>query len=154
MQVQVDLRSIGESDRHIGSQEVLWPSSINPAVLRGEGADCLNRQRGLHRLFHPKVLERLALIALGRSAGFSRDEIALMFTPDGSPHINRQMLTAKADEFDRTIRRLTAMRDGLLHAAACSAPSHMECPKFQRILRAAAPGSHAGTNSTAQPPRS
>jgi hypothetical protein len=44
--------------------------------------------------FDPKVLERLALIALGRSAGFSLDEIALMFAPDGRPRINRQVLEA------------------------------------------------------------
>jgi DNA-binding transcriptional MerR regulator len=97
-------------------------------------------RRGLHRVFDPGVLERLALIALGRSAGFSLDEIALMFAPDGRPRIDRQMLREKAEELDRTIRKLTEMRDGLRHAAACRAPSHMECPTFRRILRAAASG--------------
>ena len=97
-------------------------------------------RRGLHRVFDPNVLERLALIALSRSAGFSLDETALMFGPDGRPRINRQMLRAKAEELDRTIRKLTEMRDGLRHAAACRAPSHMECPTFRRILRAAASG--------------
>jgi DNA-binding transcriptional MerR regulator len=91
-------------------------------------------------VFDPGVLERLALIALGRSAGFSLDEIALMFAPDGRPRINRRMLTAKAEELDRTIRKLTEMRDGLRHAAACRASSHMECPTFRRILHAAASG--------------
>jgi DNA-binding transcriptional MerR regulator len=85
-------------------------------------------------------LERLALIAVGRAAGFSLDEIARMFTPDGRPRIDRKMLAAKAEELDRTIRKLNAMRDGLRHAAACPAPSHMECPTFRRILRAAASG--------------
>ena len=97
-------------------------------------------RRGLHRVFDPNVLERLALIALGRSAGFSLDETALMFAPDGRPRINRQMLRAKAEELDSTIRNLTEMRDGLRHAAACRAPSHMECPTFRRMLRAAASG--------------
>jgi len=97
-------------------------------------------RRGLHRVFDPSVLERLALIALGRSAGFSLDEIALMFAPDGRPRIDRQVLAAKAEELDKTIRRLIEMRDGLRHAAACRAPSHMECPTFRRILRAAASG--------------
>ena len=97
-------------------------------------------RRGLHRVFDPGVLERLALMALGRSAGFSLAEVALMFAPDGRPRINRRMLTAKAEELDRTIRELTEMRDGLRHAAACRAPSHMECPTFRRILRAAASG--------------
>lgn len=97
-------------------------------------------RRGLHRLFGAGVLERLALIALGRAAGFSLDDIARMFSPDGQPSIDRQMLTAKADELDRTIRQLSAMRDGLRHAAVCPAPSHMECPTFRRILQAAASG--------------
>lgn len=97
-------------------------------------------RRGLRRVFDPGVLERLALIAVGRSAGFALDEIALMFAPDGRPRIDRQMLLAKAEELDRTIRKLTDMRDGLRHAAACRAPSHMECPTFRRILRAVASG--------------
>jgi DNA-binding transcriptional MerR regulator len=97
-------------------------------------------RRGLRRLFDPIVLERLALIALGRAAGFSLDEIARMFAPDGRPRIDREMLAAKAKELDATIRRLGAMRDGLRHAAACPAPSHMECPTFRRILRTAATG--------------
>ena len=61
-----------------------------------------------------------------------------MFAPDGRPRIDREMLAAKAEELERTIRKLTAMRDGLRHAAACPAPSHMGCPTFRRILRAAA----------------
>ena len=60
-----------------------------------------------------------------------------MFAPDGRLRIDRRMLAAKAEELDRTIRKLTEMRDGLRHAAACRAPSHMECPTFRRILRAA-----------------
>jgi DNA-binding transcriptional MerR regulator len=109
-------------------------------VYEEKGPIASIERRGLHRLFDPGVLERLALIVVGRSAGFSVDEIALMFVPDGRPHIDRKMLTAKAEELDRTIRRLTDMSDGLRHAAACRAPSHMECPTFRRILRAAAAG--------------
>jgi len=97
-------------------------------------------RRGLRRVFDPRVLERLALIAVGRASGFSLDEIALMFAPDGRSRIDRRMLVAKAEELERTIRKLTDMRDGLRHAAACRAPSHMECPTFRRILRAAASG--------------
>lgn len=94
-------------------------------------------RRGLHRLFEPAVMERLALIALGQSAGFSLAEIAQMFAPDGRIRIKREMLSAKADDLDRTIKRLSAMRDGLRHAVACKAPSHMECPTFRRLLHLA-----------------
>ncbi|SPC10146.1 helix-turn-helix domain-containing protein [Cupriavidus taiwanensis] len=101
-------------------------------------------RRGMRRVFDAGVLERLALIALGRAAGFSLNDIAQMFSPQGQPRIDRQMLAAKADELDRTIRKLTAMRDGLRHAAVCPAPSHMECPTFQRIVRAASTGALGG----------
>jgi len=50
------------------------------------------------------------------------------------------MLAAKAEELDETIRKLTDIRDGLRHAAACPAPSHMECPSFRRVLNSAAIG--------------
>lgn len=93
-------------------------------------------RRGLRRVFDAGVLERLALIALGRQAGFSLDEIGAMFV-DGSVRIDRQALAAKAAAVDQTIRRLTAVRDGLRHAAECAAPSHMACPKFLRLLRLA-----------------
>jgi DNA-binding transcriptional MerR regulator len=95
-------------------------------------------RRGLRRLFDPGVVDRLALISLGRLAGFSLEEIARMFAPDGRPRIDRQVLSRKADELDGTIRKLTAMRDGLRHAVACKAPSHMECPTFRKLLGIAA----------------
>lgn len=101
-------------------------------------------RRGLRRVFSRSVLERLALITLGGAAGFSLDEIARMFTADGRPRIDRELLAAKAEELDATICKLTAMRDGLRHAAACPAPSHMECPTFRRLLRAASSGAIGG----------
>ena len=54
--------------------------------------------------------------------------------------IDRQMLNDKAADLDVTIRKLSAMRDGLRHAAACRAPSHMECPTFRRLLKVASHG--------------
>ncbi|QNQ08460.1 helix-turn-helix domain-containing protein [Sphingomonas alpina] len=94
-------------------------------------------RRGLRRIFGSDVLERLSLIALGRMAGFSLDEIGGMFGGGGRPQIDRAMLSGKADELDRTIGRMAALRDGLRHAAACPAPSHMECPTFRRLLTVA-----------------
>ena len=123
--------------------EVAQRSGVPASTLRFYEEKRLIRsvgRRGLRRVFHPGVLERLALIALGRAAGFTLDEIARMFAPDGRPQIDRHMLAAKAEELDGTIRKLSAMRDGLRHAAACPAPSHMECPTFRRYLGAAASG--------------
>ena len=96
-------------------------------------------RRGLRRLFDPDILERLALISLGRTAGFSLEELGRMFNSDAWPQLDRALLERKADELDRRIRELSVMRDGLRHAAVCPAPSHMECPRFRRILRGATP---------------
>lgn len=98
------------------------------------------RSEGARRRFAPSVLDQLALIALGQAAGFSLDEIRVMFTPGGEAHIDRAMLSAKADELERMVKRLKAMIEGLRHAAACPAASHAECPSFQRLLKAASAG--------------
>jgi DNA-binding transcriptional MerR regulator len=129
--------------RDLDINEVARRAGVPASTLRfyeEKGLIASIGRRGLRRLFDPGVLERLALIALGRTSGFSLDEIARMFAPDGRPRIDRRMLAAKAEELDQTIRELTAMRDGLRHAAACPAPSYMECPTFRRLLRAAASG--------------
>jgi DNA-binding transcriptional MerR regulator len=121
--------------------EVVRRSGLPASTLRfyeEKGLIVSTGRRGLRRLFDANVLERLALIGLGRAAGFSLDEIALVFAPDGRLRIDRKALEAKADELDRTIRKLSTMRDGLRHVAACRAPSHMECPKFRRIMSAVA----------------
>jgi len=106
--------------------EVARQSGVPASTLRfyeEKGLISSVGRRGLRREFDPRVLERLALIALGSAGGFSLDEIARMFVPEGRPRIDRQLLAAKAQELDRTIRKLSAMRDGLRHAAACPAPS-------------------------------
>ena len=121
--------------------EVARRSAVPASTLRfyeEKGLISSVGRRGLNRQFDSRVLEQLALIALGRSAGFSLDEIAGMFAADGRPQIDRTLLNRKADELDRTIRQLNAMRDGLRHAATCPAPSHLECPTFRRLLGIAA----------------
>lgn len=110
-------------------------------------------RQGLRRLFNDNVLERLALIALGRAAGFSLGEIAGMLGADGHPQIDRQLLANKADQLDKTIHKLMAMRDGLRHAAVCSAPTHMECPKFRRLVGLAAAGVIGGQGSNKPSPK-
>lgn len=120
--------------------EVAQRAGVTAATLRFYEEKGLIRsigRRGLRRVFGEGVLERLALISLGRAAGFSLDEIGRMFSPGGTLDIDRGLLAERADDIEHTIRRLSAMRDGLRHAAACPAPSHLECPTFRRILRAA-----------------
>ncbi|MFB6848898.1 helix-turn-helix domain-containing protein [Streptomyces sp. NPDC056373] len=123
--------------------EVAHRAGVPASTLRfyeDKGLIASTGRRGLRRQYDSGVLERLALIALGRTAGFSLDEIARMFAPDGRPRIDRRVLSAKAEELDRRIRELGALRDSLRHAAACPAPSHLECPTFRGLIDAAASG--------------
>ena len=131
--------------------EVAKRSGVPASTLRyyeARGLLAAVGRRGLRRVFGPDVLERLALIALGRSAGFTLDEIGRMFAADGRPEIDRGLLAAKAAELDGTIRKLLAMRDGLRHAARCPAPSHLECPTFRKLMAGA-----LGTKATPGSPR-
>jgi len=95
-------------------------------------------RRGLKRLFDPEVLQRLALVALGRKAGFSLAEISAFLLGDSKLEIDRDLLRTKAEEIDRQIMVLQQVRNGLVHAAECPAPSHLECPRFKKMLRVAA----------------
>jgi DNA-binding transcriptional MerR regulator len=123
--------------------EVAKVTGVPASTLRyyeKKGLIASSGRQGIRRTFGRNVLDQLALISLGQSAGLSLDEIRSMILPNGEPDIDRQLLAAKADEIDALVKRLQAMSDGLRHAAACRAPSHAECPKFQRLLKAAASG--------------
>jgi hypothetical protein len=77
------------------------------------------------------------MIALGKSAGFSLEEIAGMFGRNGLPDLPRDLLRQKAEHIDQQIAELTALRETLRHIADCPAPSHMECPTFRRLIHRA-----------------
>lgn len=117
--------------------EVSAESGIRPSALRYyEQAGLISSvsRHGLRRQFPPEVLLQLKLIAMGKAAGFSLDEIAGMFGRNGMPDLPRDVLHQKADGIDRQIQELTALRDTLRHVADCPAPSHMECPTFRRLV--------------------
>jgi DNA-binding transcriptional MerR regulator len=124
--------------------EVARRSGIPASTLRfyeEKGLIASVGRRGQRRLFEPSIVERLALILLGQAAGFSLAEIAETFLAGGRARIDRERLSAKAEELERKIARLTAVRESLRHAAECPAPSHFECPSFRRLLVLAGSGS-------------
>ncbi|WP_159587465.1 helix-turn-helix domain-containing protein [Chelativorans xinjiangense] len=117
--------------------EMAAQTGLSPSALRYYeeiGLIASIGRKGLRRQFDPQTILQLSLIQLGRSAGFSLDEIRGMFGADGQPDLPRPELRARADEIDRQIRDLTKLREALRHVADCPAPSHMECPTFRRLL--------------------
>lgn len=131
--------------------QVAKKSGVSASTLRfyeEKGLISSIGRQGIRRVFSPNVLERLELIALGRAAGFSLEEIAGILGNEAKPEIDRELLLRKANELDGTIKKLTAMRDGLQHAAACTAPSHLECPRFRRLMNLAGTGAIKGLASS------
>ena len=127
--------------------QVAKQSGVPASTLRfyeQKGLISSTGRQGIRRVFTEDILERLSLIALGRVAGFSLDEIAGILGSDKTLDIDRGLLLSKASELDETIQKLIAMRDGLQHAAACTAPSHLECPRFRRLMNLAATGAIKG----------
>ncbi len=94
-------------------------------------------RNGLRRQYSEHVLEHLALINLGRVAGFTLHEIAEVFTPEGNLKINRDTLREKIEDTSQAIKRLTSIRNMLIHVSECPASNHLECPKFRQLLRVA-----------------
>lgn len=137
--------------------EVAKRSGVPASTLRYYGDKGLIAslgEPGARRRYAPEVMDQLALIALGQSAGFTLEEIRSMFLPNGEPNIDRALLSSKADEIYRTIARLRAMSRSLRHAAVCPAPRHAQCPSFQKLLKAAATGvkeTHQKRNALARP---
>lgn len=117
--------------------EVVAASGLPPSTLHHyeqEGLITPTGRRGLRRQYGPDVVERLAVIAMARDAGFGLGEIATLVAPDGRPRLDRSALAAKADELDARIEALAAIRDDLRHAAACPEPSHLDCPSFRHLM--------------------
>jgi DNA-binding transcriptional MerR regulator len=120
--------------------QVAERSGVPPSTLRYYEELGLIRsisRHGLRRQFDADVLLKLSLIELGKTAGFSLTEIAGMFGKDGRPDIPRDQLHAKADDLQRQMLDLRMLRDALRHVAECPAPSHLQCPTFRKLLKAA-----------------
>lgn len=95
-------------------------------------------RHGLRRQFDTPVVTQLALISLAKLAGFSLGDIKGMFSEDGTPQIPRAELRLRANALDDQIDGLIRLRDALRHVADCPAETHMDCPKFKRLMQFAA----------------
>lgn len=115
-------------------------SGVPPSTLRYYEEigliDSFSRH-GLRRQYAPEVLQQLALISLGKMAGFPLSEMKGMFGKDGTADLPRPALHQRADPLDLQIRQLTTLSKALRHVAECPAETHLACPTFQRLMKAA-----------------
>ncbi|MDR2310337.1 MAG: helix-turn-helix domain-containing protein [Brucellaceae bacterium] len=115
-------------------------SGVPPSTLRYYEEigliDSFSRH-GLRRQYAPEVLQQLALISLGKMAGFPLSEMKGMFGKDGTADLPRPVLHQRADQLDLQIRQLTTLSKALRHVAECPAETHLACPTFQRLMKAA-----------------
>lgn len=131
--------------------DVAKSSGLKPSTLRyyeQKGLISSAGRNGLRRYYDKAVLEKLSLISLGRYVGLSLDEISEMLLPQGVD-VNRALLLQKAQELDKQIKSMSAIRDGLRHAAECKAPNHLACPTFCRFLNLAGKRLKANPSKTA-----
>ena len=122
--LEAHLRSSAMQELDIG--EVVRRSGVPASTLR------YYEQLGLLQ-----VLERLALIGLGQSAGLSLQQIGAAMPQGAGLALDRTALLARADALQQQIRRLQRAQDRLRRAAACPhAEDARRCASFRRLLRA------------------
>lgn len=139
MQLQVNLKS---SMKLIDIGVLSKVSAIPTSTLRYyEELGLIHpvSRHGLRRQYSEDTLLQLALISLGKAAGFSLKEIHGMFDQNHNPNLPRATLHQRADELDRHIQNLTTLSRLLRHVAECPAPSHLECPRFRKLLHVVSP---------------
>lgn len=117
--------------------DVARRSGVKPSALRyyeDLGLIQSDGRKGLRRQYDDSVLERLALISMGQSAGFTLQEIGGIFLGGGGFELDRQQLRDQADRMEQQVRRLRILARALRHVASCTAPHHAECPTFRKMM--------------------
>lgn len=139
MQLQANLKS---SMQLVDIGALSKISGVPPSTLRYYEEVGLIQpvgRNGLRRQYSEDTIMQLALISLGKAAGFSLEDINGMFDKNRNPELPRPTLHQRADELDRQVHRMKTLSNLLRHVAECPAPSHMACPRFRTLLRVAYP---------------
>lgn len=94
------------------------------------------------RLYHESILERLAVIALAKMAGFDLEEIRVVLSRVGKgppAPIWRAAAQAKQVEIDGQMRRLSRTKDVLASLAGCTCETLEECGRAFNAARSKQP---------------
>jgi MerR family redox-sensitive transcriptional activator SoxR len=95
---------------------------------------------GGKRRYDPDVLRRLSVVEVAKQAGFSLEEIRLLFeaTDGGAPaHTQlKQLAQRKLPELEALIVRATEVKGWLEASSGCTCDTLDECSLFDKGLRA------------------
>ncbi|MEV0380601.1 MerR family transcriptional regulator [Nonomuraea sp. NPDC050643] len=122
------LIDIGEVARQSGLAASALRFYERKGLIEAEG------RNGLRRAYRPETLDRLALIACARDAGFTLSEIAEFLRARPSDERLRERMADKEREVAMRVAQLTRLRDSLRHAAVCEHDPLVECPEFKRVV--------------------
>ena len=122
------------NDTSLGIGEVARRAGLRPSAVRyyeDVGLITPDLRRGGKRVYSAGAVERLALIAFAKSAGFTLDEIRVLlfgFAPEASAGIRwSQLAESKLAELDAMARRIETMRAALRKIARCGCADLDQC---------------------------
>ncbi len=127
---------MNEEPRALDIGEVIAASGVPASTLHvWEKAGLVETcgRQGLRRQYPAEVLNRIAVIVLSQSVGFSLAEIAELLAPDAFKS-GKGLLEVKLAELLMRRDELEAAIEGLEHALACDSSSPHQCPTFVATL--------------------
>jgi MerR family redox-sensitive transcriptional activator SoxR len=112
--------------------QVAERAGLRPSAIRyyeGQGLLPSPSRRNGRRVYDPSIVERLAVIALAKMAGFRLDEIRLVVSRGRKKPSRawRMASRGKHEELERQMARLAFMQDVLARIRGCQCATLEEC---------------------------
>jgi len=128
------MRNTDDTELPIG--EVARRAGLRPSAVRyyeDVGLVVPEGRRGGKRMYAPSAVERLALIAFAKNAGFSLEEIRVLlfgFPPEATAGTRwSQLADAKLVELDAMTQRIETMRAALQKIRGCGCADLDQCAR-------------------------
>jgi len=112
--------------------QVAEEAGLRPSAIRyyeAQGLLPAAPRRSGRRVYDPSIVERLAVIALAKMAGFRLDEIRLVVARGGKKPSRawRMASRGKREQLERQMARLAFMQDVLARIRGCKCATLEEC---------------------------
>jgi MerR family redox-sensitive transcriptional activator SoxR len=120
--------------------QVAERAGLRPSAIRyyeAQGLLPAASRRSGRRVYEPSIVERLAVIALAKMAGFRLDEIRLVVSQGGKKpsRIWRMVSRGKREQLEQQMARLALMQDVLARIRGCKCVTLEECGRAFRAAR-------------------